>query len=155
MVHQPQRCGSPAQQSVGAKKVTPRYILTLHIYTPCCRTMFLRLAVLCAVLGGVLSALQLSSEETGYKVSDKVQRNFYSYVDKRESGSLYSCHNIIHQTYSIIFSFLNQSLSLTSSCLWGCPLLLACRQPVIPPPGFSNSPFTVIPTAPPTPLARL
>lgn len=56
--------------------------------------MFLRLAVVCAVLGGVLSAKQLSSEETGYKVSDKVQLDFYSYIDKRESGNfIHTWHN--------------------------------------------------------------
>ena len=49
--------------------------------------MFLHLAIVFAFMGSVYSAMQLSSEETGYKVSDKVQLDFYSYIDKRESGN--------------------------------------------------------------------
>ena len=61
---------------------------TLYIYLICHCTMFLRLAIVCAVLGSVHSAMILSADETGYKVSDTAQLNFYSYVDKRESGQI-------------------------------------------------------------------
>ena len=61
--------------------------------------MFLHLAIVFAFMGSVYSAMQLSSEETGYKVSDKVQLNFYSYIDKRESGNfihlLVQCNQLI------------------------------------------------------------
>ena len=47
--------------------------------------MFIRLAIACALLGSVHSTMRLSSEEVAAKVSDKVQSNFYKYIDNRKS----------------------------------------------------------------------